>query len=130
VLDHGHVPLHLDTETVGQIHKNGGTMLGSSRGEQDPAKVVDTLIHYGVNMLFVIGGDGTIRGAIRVAREARRRGHEIVVVGVPKTIDNDIHFIDRSFGFESAYSAAVEVIQSAHVEACGARNGIGLVKLM
>ena len=130
VLDHGHVPMPLDIDCVSQIHKNGGTMLGSSRGEQDPAKIVDTLIHYGVNMLFVIGGDGTIRGAIRVSQEARRRGHNLVVVGVPKTIDNDIHFIDRSFGFESAYSAAVQVIQSAHVEACGAKNGIGLVKLM
>ena len=54
----------------------------------------------------------------------------IGVVGVPKTIDNDIHFIDRSFGFESAYSAAVDVIRSARAEAKGARDGIGLVKLM
>lgn len=130
VLEHGHEPLRLDNDTVAHIHNDGGTMLGSSRGEQDPAKVVDCLMHYGVNVLFVIGGDGTIRGAIRVSHEARRRGYTLSVVGVPKTIDNDIHFIDRSFGFESAYSSAVEVIKSAQVEARGARNGIGLVKLM
>jgi 6-phosphofructokinase 1 len=130
VLDYGHEPLRLDTDNVSQIHNDGGTMLGSSRGEQEPSKVVDCLLHYGVNILFVIGGDGTIRGAVRISQEALRRGNPIAVVGVPKTIDNDIHFIDRSFGFESAYSAAVDVIKSAHVEARGARNGIGLVKLM
>ena len=59
-----------------------------------------------------------------------RRELPIAVIGIPKTIDNDIHFIDRSFGFESAFAAAVDVIRSAHVEATGARNGIGLVKLM
>jgi 6-phosphofructokinase 1 len=81
-------------------------------------------------MLFVIGGDGTIRGALQIAAEIEQRGLQLAVVGVPKTIDNDIHFIDRSFGFESAYSAAVEVIRAARVEATGARDGIGLVKLM
>jgi 6-phosphofructokinase 1 len=80
--------------------------------------------------LFVVGGDGTIRGAMTIAAEIARRGCSIAVIGVPKTIDNDIHFTDRSFGFESAYSAAVEVIRSAHTEATGAFNGIGLVKLM
>jgi len=78
----------------------------------------------------VIGGDGTIRAAMQFSAEIERRGLKIAVVGVPKTIDNDIHFIDRSFGFESAYSAAVDVVRSARVEAMGARNGIGLVKLM
>jgi 6-phosphofructokinase 1 len=120
----------LTPETVSRIHHQGGTILGSSRGEQDPVKVVDTLEALGLNLLFVIGGDGTIRGAMHIGAELRRRGLPIGVVGVPKTIDNDIHFIDRSFGFESAYSAAVEVIQAARVEATGARDGIGLVKLM
>ena len=81
-------------------------------------------------MLFVIGGDGTLRGATKIVAEIERRGLPISVIGIPKTIDNDIHFIDRSFGFESAFAAAVEAIRSAHVEATGARNGIGLVKLM
>jgi 6-phosphofructokinase 1 len=92
--------------------------------------MVDTLERLGIHALFVVGGDGTIRGAMTIAAEIARRGCSIAVIGVPKTIDNDIHFTDRSFGFESAYSAAVEVIRSAHTEATGAFNGIGLVKLM
>ena len=92
--------------------------------------MVDNLEANGINILFVVGGDGTIRGAMLLTAEIERRGLKIAVIGIPKTIDNDIHFIDRSFGFESAYSAAVEVIRSARVEAMGARYGIGLVKLM
>lgn len=126
----GHEPYHLTPETVSRIHHDGGTFLGSSRGQQNPSEMVDTLLRYGINTLFVVGGDGTIRGALALSREARARGSDIAVVGIPKTIDNDIHFIDRSFGFESAYSAAVEMIRSAYVEARGARNGIGLVKVM
>ena len=126
----GHQPISLTPESVARIHHQGGTILGSSRGSQDPGEVVDNLEALGINLLFVVGGDGTIRGAMQLTAEIARRGLKIGVVGVPKTIDNDIHFIDRSFGFESAYSAAVEVIRAAHVEATGARDGIGLVKLM
>lgn len=126
----GRTPEPLTPDTVSHIHHQGGTILGSSRGGQAPEKLVDTLEALGLDMLFVIGGDGTIRGAMQIGAEIERRGLPIGVVGVPKTIDNDIHFIDRSFGFESAYSAAVEVIRAARVEATGARDGIGLVKLM
>lgn len=126
----GHEPLHLTPESVAHIHHQGGTILGSSRGSQDPGEVLDNLEANNINILFVVGGDGTIRGAMAIAAEAEKRGVKLAVVGVPKTIDNDIHFIDRSFGFESAYSAAVEVVRSARVEAMGAHNGIGLVKLM
>jgi 6-phosphofructokinase 1 len=126
----GHEPLALTPESVAHIHHQGGTILGSSRGSQDPAEVVDNLEANGIDVLFVVGGDGTIRGAMLLTAEIERRGLKIAVVGIPKTIDNDIHFIDRSFGFESAYSAAVDVIRSARVEAMGARYGIGLVKLM
>ncbi|HEY5930693.1 MAG TPA: ATP-dependent 6-phosphofructokinase [Burkholderiales bacterium] len=126
----GHEPLHLTAESVSHIHHQGGTILGSSRGSQDPSEVIDNLEANGINVLFVVGGDGTIRGAMQLTAEIERRGLKIAVVGVPKTIDNDIHFIDRSFGFESAYSAAVDVIRAARVEAMGAHNGIGLVKLM
>ena len=126
----GHQPMALTPESVARIHHQGGTILGSSRGSQEPGEVVDNLEALGINVLFVVGGDGTIRGAMQLTAEIARRGLKIAVVGVPKTIDNDIHFIDRSFGFESAYSAAVEVIRAAHVEATGARDGIGLVKLM
>ena len=92
--------------------------------------MVDTLAALRIGVLFVIGGDGTLRGATKIVAEVERRGLPIAVIGIPKTIDNDIHFIDRSFGFETAFAAAVEAIRSAHVEATGARNGIGLVKLM
>jgi 6-phosphofructokinase 1 len=127
---HDHAPVRLVPSAVADIHQQGGTMLGTSRGSQEPAEMVDTLENMGIRALFVIGGDGTLKGTMKLVAEIERRKLEIAVVGVPKTVDNDIHFIDRSFGFESAFSAAVEVIRSAHVEAKGAKNGIGLVKLM
>lgn len=123
-------PVRLTPAVVADAHHQGGTLLGTSRGNQDPGEMVDRLEELELSVLFVIGGDGTFRGAMAIVEEIKRRGLSISVVGVPKTIDNDIHFIDRSFGFETAFSAAVDVIQSAHVEATGARNGIGLVKLM
>ena len=127
----GHEPLRL-TPGCGERRSTSraGPMLGTSRGSQDPGEMVDTLEALGIGVLFVIGGDGTLRGATKIVAEIERRELPIAVVGIPKTIDNDIHFIDRSFGFESAFAAAVEAIRSAHVEATGARNGIGLVKLM
>ena len=130
VARHGHEPVRLAPAWVSEIHEKGGTVLGTSRGSQDPGEMVDTLEALGIGALFVIGGDGTLRGATKIVAEVERRGLSIAVIGIPKTIDNDIHFIDRSFGFESAFAAAVEAIRSAHVEATGARNGIGLVKLM
>jgi len=126
----GHEPMPLDHKVVSRIHHQGGTLLGSSRGKQDATANVSYLEQLGLNILFVIGGDGTIRGAMAIAEEIKRRKLKIGVVGVPKTIDNDIQFIDRSFGFETAFSEAVSVIKSANVEANGARNGVGLVKLM
>lgn len=123
-------PMLLHPAEVGRIHREGGTVLGSSRGQQDPVAVVENLEQLGINQLYVIGGDGTIRGGMAIVAEAERRGLPLSVIGVPKTIDNDIMFIDRSFGFESAYTEAVRVINSAHVEAKGARGGVGLVKLM
>lgn len=126
----GHLPLALTPELVANVHHGGGTMLGSSRGAQDPVEVVDNLEALGIDVLFVVGGDGTLRGALQIAEEVARRKLKLAVVGVPKTIDNDIPFIDRSFGFESAFSAAVEVIRAASVEARCAARGVGLVKLM
>jgi 6-phosphofructokinase 1 len=123
-------PVRLTPDRVANIHHDGGTMLGSSRGNRDPRRMVDRLVELGIGILFVIGGDGTFRGAMTIVDEIARRDLPIGVVGIPKTIDNDIHFIDRSFGFETAYSAAVDVLKSAHVEAQGAENGIGIVKLM
>jgi len=126
----GHLPLALTPDVVAHIHHEGGTVLGTSRGAQDPGEMVDNLEANGIGILFVIGGDGSMNGAIRIANEVERRALRIGVVGIPKTIDNDVPFIDRSFGYVSAYSAAVDVIRSARVEAMAARNGIGLVKLM
>jgi 6-phosphofructokinase 1 len=123
-------PIRLTPDVVAGAQHDGGTLLGSSRGNQDPGEMVDRLVELGISALFVIGGDGTFRGAMGLVAEIRRRNLSIVVIGIPKTIDNDIHFIDRSFGFETAFSAAVEVIRSAHSEAMGARNGISIVKLM
>ena len=122
--------MDLDPEVVSEIYEKGGTILGSSRGDQDPADIVDCLERMSINILFVIGGDGTIRGASAIVDEITKRNLKITVVGVPKTIDNDIMFIDESFGFQTAYSEATRHIRAAHVEAKGAPMGIGLVKLM
>ncbi|MBI4859789.1 MAG: ATP-dependent 6-phosphofructokinase [Candidatus Riflebacteria bacterium] len=127
---YGHEPLELDPERVSDIHQEGGTILGSSRGPQDPADMVDTLERMNVGLLFTIGGDGTLKGASAIAEEIGRRGLKIGVVGVPKTIDNDISYVQQSFGFQTAVSESRRAISSAHAEAQGARNGIGLVKLM
>ena len=123
-------PLLLDPDTVDTIHTLGGTILGSSRGQQNTAKIVETLMRMNINLLFCIGGDGSLRAARDIAEECQRRKLSISVVGVPKTIDNDLNFVGRSFGFETAVTATESVIQSAHMEAKGCHNGIGLVKLM
>ena len=125
-----HTPMVLNMGTVADVHKLGGTVLGTSRGMQDPAEMVDYLVSERINLMFVIGGDGSMRGAMSLSAEIEKRGLSIGVIGVPKTIDNDIEFIDRSFGFETAFAAGVEAINSAQTEARGMRNGIGLVKLM
>ena len=127
---YGHTPVELDPEAVSRIHEYGGTILGSSRGHQDIGEMVDTLDRMNIGILFTIGGDGTLRGAQAIAEEIRQRGLKIGVVGIPKTIDNDILYVERSFGFATAVSEAVKAIDAAHTEAKGARNGIGLVKLM
>ncbi len=127
---YGHTPLELTPKNVNQIHGMGGSILGSSRGHQDVSEMVDTLDQMNVGILFAIGGDGTLRGVAAIADEIETRGLKISVIGIPKTIDNDISFIEQSFGFETAVTEAVRATGSAHNEATGSRNGIGLVKLM
>ncbi len=127
---YGHEVMDLTPDKVSQVHQFGGTILGSSRGPQPPEEVVDFLEREDVRILFMIGGDGTMRAARKVAAEATQRGREISVIGIPKTIDNDISFVSRSFGFDTAVEKAAESIQCAHTEAVGAVNGIGMVKLM
>jgi 6-phosphofructokinase 1 len=130
VRDKGRAPWELTPASVSRINESGGTVLGSSRGPQDPAQMVETLVSLDIDLLIAIGGDGTLKGANAIAVEARRRGLEIAVVGVPKTIDNDISFVQTTFGFDTAVAEAKRATYAAHSEAEGARNGIGLVKLM
>jgi 6-phosphofructokinase 1 len=123
-------PITLTPEFVHDIHQRGGTVLGTSRGPVDIPAAVDNLIQRGINMLFTVGGDGTQRGANAIYQEASRRGHALSVVGVPKTIDNDVGFVSRTFGFFSAVEEASRVLECAHTEAKSTPGGIGLVKLM
>jgi 6-phosphofructokinase 1 len=123
-------PIELTARRVSQIHEVGGTVLGASRGPQPVDEIVDTLERLGIGLLFTIGGDGTLRGAHSIVEEVRRRELKIAIVGVPKTIDNDISFIDMSFGFDTAVEAARQATRAAYVEASCHRFGIGLVKLM
>jgi 6-phosphofructokinase 1 len=127
---YGHAPVELTPRAVDRIHGMGGTVLGSSRGPQDVADMANTLERMGIGVLFTIGGDGTLKGAHALNEEIRKRGLDIAVVGIPKTIDNDISHIQRSFGFETAVTEATRATQAAHTEAVSARNGVGLVRLM
>ena len=126
----GHDIMELIPDEIEDIHMHGGTILGSSRGPQDIGEIVDALERLNVNVLFTIGGDGTLKGAQAIVEEITRRGLKIAVGGIPKTIDNDINMIEKSFGFETAFTIATNVLRGAHNEAKGAYNGIALVKLM
>ena len=130
IKDYGHPVSELTPDAVKNIHTLGGSILGTSRGPQDAVKIVERLCELNINVLFIIGGDGTLRGADRIASESQRRNHAIAIVGIPKTIDNDIQFTDKSFGYETACAAAAQATRVAHTEACTVRNGIGMVKLM
>jgi 6-phosphofructokinase 1 len=128
--DNSRSPLELTPQLVSGIHHQGGTFLGTSRGGQNPQETVERLVSLGVNMLFCIGGDGTQRGAHAIADAIKARELPIAVVGIPKTIDNDVRFCFRTFGFFTAVAEAEKVIDRAHVEAKSVENGVGLVKLM
>ncbi len=127
---YGHPVIDLTPERVSYIHELGGTILSSSRGQYKVEEIVDTLQQLNINILFTIGGEGTLRGADLIAEEIKKRGLITSVIGIPKTIDNDISLVDKSFGFETAVEDAAKVIRSAHVESVGAPKGIGMVKLM
>jgi len=127
---YGQEPVELTPAFVHDIHRMGGTVLGTSRGPVDISRAVDNLAARGVDMLFTVGGDGTQRGALALCREAERRGLSLAVVGIPKTIDNDVAFVARTFGFLTAVEEACKVITCAHTEAHSVRNGVSIVKLM
>jgi len=128
--DCGVEPVKITPQFIDGIHQKGGSILGTSRGPVDTCRAVDNLIARRVDILFTIGGDGTQRGANDLYQEARKRGHPMSVVGVPKTIDNDVGFVSRTFGFFSAVEEAARVLDCAHTEARSVQGGIGLVKLM
>lgn len=129
--EQGFDTIDLTPSNVDDIHKIGGSFLGTSRGGGNRvSEIVDSIESLNINMLFIIGGDGTQRGSLDIANEIERRGLKVAVVGIPKTVDNDLLFIDRSFGFETAVQRATEAVSSIHMEAFSQVNGIGLVKLM
>ena len=127
---YSHNVMELTPASVEHIYQFGGTLLGSSRGPQEPSEIVDALERLNVSVLFVIGGDGSMKAASAIAKEVRQRNIRISIIGIPKTIDNDINFVPQSFGFDTAVDKATEAIGCAHVEAVGTPNGIGIVKLM
>jgi 6-phosphofructokinase 1 len=126
----GHEPVMLTPDSVDEIHEKGGSVLASSRGNQPTEEVVDCLERMNISMLFAIGGDGTLRAANEIHEEVSKRGLRIGVIGIPKTIDNDISYVQKTFGLETAFSLAGQAIRSAHIEAKGAPHGLGLVKVM
>jgi len=123
-------PIVLNPDLVDDIHKEGGTVLGTSRGPVDISRAVDNLIKRDVNILFVVGGDGTQHGGYKLFQEAQKRGHVLAVVGIPKTVDNDVPYVSRTFGYQTAVQEATRVITCAHTEVHSVQNGIALVKLM
>jgi len=127
---YGHDVLDLKPETVVNILEMGGSILGSSRGPQPIDEIVDSLERMNIGIIFMIGGDGTLMAATRIADEITERGLKISVIGIPKTIDNDIYLVSRSFGFDTAVDVATQAIRGANSESEGYPNGIGLIKLM
>lgn len=130
VPEYGHDVMELTPESVVRIHDSGGTILGSSRGPQDIDVIVDSLERMNIGIFFMIGGDGTLMAATRISEEITKRKLKISVIGIPKTIDNDVYLVARSFGFDTAVGIATQAIRGAHNEAEGYPNGIGLIKLM
>ncbi|XP_039157626.1 ATP-dependent 6-phosphofructokinase 4, chloroplastic isoform X2 [Eucalyptus grandis] len=120
----------LTPKVVNDIHKRGGTFLRTSRGGHDTQKIVDNIQDRGINQVYIIGGDGTQKGAALIYQEVEKRGLQVAVAGIPKTIDNDIAVIDKSFGFDTAVEEAQRAINAAHVEVESVENGVGVVKLM
>ncbi len=127
---YGHDVMELIPGAVVNIHEMGGSILGSSRGPQDIGEIVDSLERMNIGILYMIGGDGTLMAATKIADAVLQRGLKISVVGIPKTIDNDIHLVSRSFGFDTAVEISTQAIRGAHYESEGYLNGIGLIKLM
>lgn len=123
-------PVKLTSRLVETIHLEGGSVLGSSRGGSETSDIVDAVSEMGLDFLFVIGGNGSHAGALAIDDMCKERGVCCSVIGIPKTIDNDILLLDRTFGFQTAVDEAINAIRSAAIEARSAYNGVGLVRLM
>jgi 6-phosphofructokinase 1 len=128
--EYGLPVMDLTLQAVNRIHEYGGTILASSRGHQPIDGIVDALVRMNVSILFIIGGDGTFRAGVEIVNEINKRDLKIAVVAIPKTIDNDIYLVSKTFGFDTAVEMASQSIRCAHTEAIGAPNGVGLVKVM
>ena len=128
--DHRYDTIDLTQNVVRDISTSGGTILGSSRGDQDADEMVDTLVARAIDIMFVVGGDGSIRAAMRLVSVITERGLDIAVIAIPKTIDNDLPYTDQSFGFQTAFDSATDFISSVAIEAAAHENGVGIVKLM
>jgi len=128
--DYEHEIMDLNPESVYGIQNTGGSILGSSRGTQDIGLIVDCLDRMSAGILFLVGGDGTLMASKKIAEEIDNRNLKISVIAIPKTIDNDIFLVSRSFGFDTAVDVATLAIEGAHNEAVAYPNGIGLIKLM
>ncbi len=128
--EYSHPVMELNPDNVSQIHEFGGTILASSRGPQPPEDIVDAMERMNISILFMIGGDGTMKAAQIIHNEVSKRNNKMSIVGIPKTIDNDINFVSKTFGFDTAVEKATEAIRCAHTESLGAPYGIGMVKLM
>lgn len=128
--EYGHDVVDLHPMAVSGIHERGGSILGSSRGPQPIDAIVDSLERMNIGILFMIGGDGTLKAASAIADVIEQRKLKTSVISIPKTIDNDIFLVSKSFGFDTAVDIATLAIKAAHNEAEGYPNGIGLIKLM
>ncbi|MCP3926019.1 MAG: ATP-dependent 6-phosphofructokinase [Desulfobacterales bacterium] len=128
--EYGHDLVELTPSKVENILNMGGSIIGSSRGEQEISEIIDSLERMNIRLLFMIGGDGTLTAASHLTEEIKKRGINIGIIGIPKTIDNDINLISKSFGFDTSVEIATDAIKGGHIEAKGYRNGIGIIKLM
>ena len=122
--------VRLDDDIIRDIHHKGGSILGTSRGGTDVKKIVDSIAHRGISHLYAIGGNGTQKGLFEINKEIKKRGLCVSVVGIPKTIDNDLCIIDKSFGFDTSVQEAQRAIQAAKVEIEAFNNAVGIVKVM
>ncbi|OLP82881.1 6-phosphofructokinase 3 [Symbiodinium microadriaticum] len=122
--------MELTPDNVQDINSMGGTILVSDRGNPTEEEQVQVLMDMGVRAHFIIGGDGTHRGAFDCAQLVKAKGWNCSVIGIPKTIDNDIPMLDCTFGFDTACMEAERAIKAGYVEATCNANCIGLVKLM